>query len=177
MYLEIAHTLDTDFFLNAFQRFISRRGLPEKRWSDNGTNFIGADRELRQAIQSLGNIRVHEFMTHRCIEWQFNPPAASHMGRVWEHLLRSVRKVLTSFANQSTLTAETLHTFMCPVENTVNSRLLYTLSDDLRYVNSLTPNHLIQPRITKIMLFGTFDSKDMYVRHRWKQCQYLAYLF
>ena len=99
------------------------------------------------------------------------------MGGVWKRLIRSVRKVLTSVANQQTLTDEILYIFVCLTENIVNSRPLSTLSNDPRDVNLLTPNHLLQPCVMQIMPFGTFDSNDMYVRRRWKQCQYLANLF
>ncbi|ELU12962.1 hypothetical protein CAPTEDRAFT_201173 [Capitella teleta] len=34
------------------KRFIARRGVPEKVYSDNATNFHGAQEELKDAIQS-----------------------------------------------------------------------------------------------------------------------------
>jgi hypothetical protein len=46
VHIEVAHTLHTDSFINALQRFISRRGQPYEIRSDNGSNFVGAEREL-----------------------------------------------------------------------------------------------------------------------------------
>ncbi|KFD47057.1 hypothetical protein D918_09702 [Trichuris suis] len=46
MHLEMAYSLDTDSFLAAMFRFEQRRGTPAAYWSDNGKNFVGADREL-----------------------------------------------------------------------------------------------------------------------------------
>ena len=37
VHLEVANSLDTDWFINALRRFISRRGKPSKIISDNGT--------------------------------------------------------------------------------------------------------------------------------------------
>ena len=37
---------DTDSFINAFSRMVARRGTPAFVLSDNGTNFVGAEREL-----------------------------------------------------------------------------------------------------------------------------------
>jgi hypothetical protein len=68
VHIEVAHSLDTDSFLNAFQRFVSRRGIPRKLWSDNGTNFVGANKELQHAIRSLDNPRLHDFMICRNID-------------------------------------------------------------------------------------------------------------
>jgi len=50
MYTEVAHTLEADSFICAYQRFVSRRGKPKEILSDNGTNFTGAERELREVL-------------------------------------------------------------------------------------------------------------------------------
>ncbi|PIK59972.1 hypothetical protein BSL78_03127 [Apostichopus japonicus] len=61
VHIELADNLDTDSFLNALRRFISRRGTPAKILSDNGSNFKGGERELREAVQSLNNARTENF--------------------------------------------------------------------------------------------------------------------
>ena len=47
VHLEMAYALDTDSFLNAFYRMVNRRGLPKEMLSDNGGNFVGANKEFR----------------------------------------------------------------------------------------------------------------------------------
>ena len=59
VHLEIAFGLDTDSFLNAFYRMTSRRGLPEEMFSDNGTNFKGADRELKTLLSELDETKIN----------------------------------------------------------------------------------------------------------------------
>ena len=49
VHLELASDLSTDIFILALRRFIACRSKPKKILSGNGTNFIGADRDLRQA--------------------------------------------------------------------------------------------------------------------------------
>ena len=48
---EVAHSLATDSFLQALRRFIFRRGKPQQIYSDNGTNFVGAEKVLRDSLQ------------------------------------------------------------------------------------------------------------------------------
>lgn len=42
VHIEIVTDLSTAKFIEALRRFIARRGLPRKIYSDNGTNFVGA---------------------------------------------------------------------------------------------------------------------------------------
>jgi hypothetical protein len=48
VHLEMSYSLDTASFINAFTRMVSRRGTPVYAISDNGTNFVGAEREMRE---------------------------------------------------------------------------------------------------------------------------------
>ena len=48
--LKLHHRWTTDSFINALRRFTARRGQVRELRSDNGTDFVGAERELRKAI-------------------------------------------------------------------------------------------------------------------------------
>ena len=93
-HIEIADSLDTSSFINALRRFQARRGQVRYIRSDNGTNFVGAEHELRQALAGLNSDRVHNFLLKRGVEWVFNAPGASSHGGVWERQIRTTRKVL-----------------------------------------------------------------------------------
>ena len=144
VHLEVANSLDMDSFIYiALRRFISRRGKPSKIISDNGTNFKGAERELRHNLESLNQTRVTNFLIEQGNDWNFNTPAASHMGGAWERMVRSVRKILTSLLGQQIVCAEVLSTLMTEVEAILNARPLTQLSLDPNNNEPLTPNHLL----------------------------------
>ena len=177
VHIEVTFSLETDSFINALQRFISRRGQPHIIRSDNGTNLVGAERELKAAVKEWNSSKMQEFMRQEQIDWKFNPPTASHMGGVWERQIRTTRKILSALMNQQPLTDETLPTLMCIVENIINSRPISPVSDDPNDLEALTPNHLLQPRNDVKLPPGNFYQHDIYSRKRWRQVQYLANVF
>ena len=177
VHIEIAHSLDTDSFLGALQRFISRRGKPERLLSDNGTNFKGADRELRGEIEKWNKAKIEDSLLQQEIQWSFNPPGASHMGGVWERMIRTTRRILKVLTNEQLMKDETLSTLMAEVERIINDRPLTPPSSDPTDVEPLTPSKLLLLKQNPCLPPGVFDSKDQYVRRWYKQAQYLANVF
>jgi len=78
--MEMAHTLLTDFFIDVFRLFIGRRGEPKVVYSDNGTNFEGAERVLREELQRFNAHSIHSQLRQQGIAWHFNTPTANHIG-------------------------------------------------------------------------------------------------
>ena len=177
VHIDVADSLSTDSFINVLRRFIARRGQVRSLRSDRGTNFVGADRELREVIGHWNESQIDEAMLQRGIKWTFNPPHASHFGGVWERLIRTVRRVLDALLHQQQLTEDSLRTLLCEVEAVVNSRPLTSVSDDPRDMEPLTPNHLLHQRGGIVLPPGLFGEADGVSRKRWKQVQYLSDLF
>ena len=179
IHIEVANSLDTDSFINALRRFIARRGNIKSLKSDNGTNFVGAERELRQSVKEMDNDRIEAYLGKEQIQWSFNPPGASHMGGVWERQIRTVRKVL---AGMCTITAnlddEAFKTLICEVEAIVNSRPLTTVNDDHTDLTPLTPSMILTgKKQLNVPPPGNFQQADLYSRKRWRRVQYLANMF
>ena len=120
VHIEVVHSMDTESFINALRRFISRRGRPEEIRSDNGGNFVKGERELREALQQWNQAQIHDYLLQHDVKWIFNPPAASHHGGVWERCIRTVRKVMKALLKEQVLDDEGLFTLMCEVESIVN---------------------------------------------------------
>ena len=64
------------------------------------------------------------------IQWDFTPPASSHIDGVWERQIRTVRKVLNAILKEQTLDDELLSALFCEVATIINGRPLTTVSDD-----------------------------------------------
>ena len=82
VHLEMAYGLDTDSFLNAFYRFVNHRGHPDRLTSDNGTNFVGANRELQHIVMQLDKQRILRRTVHHGMKWNFNPLQLVHISVV-----------------------------------------------------------------------------------------------
>lgn len=178
-HLEVAHSLDTSSLIQALRRFIARRGSVKTIRSDNGTNLVGGEKELGQAIQDWNQEQVDDYLKQKGIKWIRNAPTASHFGGVWEREIRTIRKILSGLVKEQPmrLDDEAFRTLMCEVEFILNSRPLSPLSDDPDELDALTPNHLILGQAGSTLPPGLFDVNDGYSRRRWRQVQYLANLF
>ena len=131
VHIETADTLETDSFINALRRFVARRGPVREIRSDQGTNIVGAERELKKALDELDHSAIQrslsrDFNADWIIQWKQNPPAASHMGGVWERQIRSVRSTLSALMRNHghTLDDESFRTLLTEVECIINSRPL-----------------------------------------------------
>ncbi len=177
VHIEVADSLDTDSCINALRRFISRRGQVSVMRSDNGTNFVGAERELREALSNLNHSKIENAMLQKGIKWVFNSPAASHQGGVWERQIRTVRRILSALLKEQSTNEDSLHTVMCEVESIINNRPITSASDNPNDLEPLTPNHLLLLKTQPDLPPGLFKKEDQFARKRWKQVQYLADLF
>ncbi|XP_075163017.1 uncharacterized protein LOC142235640 [Haematobia irritans] len=93
IHLELCSNLSSDSFLAAFTCFVRRRGLPQKIMSDNGTNFVGAERSLRYEFSQFIKVAANDISakyTPHGFQWSFIPPNAPHMGG---HFLRGAALV------------------------------------------------------------------------------------
>ena len=177
VHLEVANSLDTDSCINCIRRLVARRGPVESILSDNGSNFVGANNELKEEIKRLETDGIETKAARIQIRWSFNTPLASHHGGVWESMIKQVRRILCGLMKESsrTLTEEELQTLFCEVESILNSRpLVPEQSDD---GDALTPNHLLFGRTSAELPPGLFQSTDSYVKRRWRYVQHLASQF
>ncbi|XP_077969292.1 uncharacterized protein LOC144423012 [Styela clava] len=176
VHIEIAKSLDTSSFINVFQRFINRRGRPRKMYSDNGTNFIGAERELREGIQNWNQNQISKVMQQQNIEWCFSVPLASHTNGAWERMIRSFRKLMRAIAGERLLDDDALHTFTTQCESILNGRPICPIGDSPDDLATLSPNMLLLGRPNPNLPPDQFMKADGY-KKSWRQVQLMTDCF
>ncbi|XP_062708649.1 uncharacterized protein LOC134288292 [Aedes albopictus] len=98
VHVEVAHSLSTPSCVKCVRRFVCRRGAPAEIYTDNGTNFLGAERLLREQLKLLHGDLAATF-TNTETKWHFIPPGAPHMGGAWERMVRSIKSAMESAYN------------------------------------------------------------------------------
>ena len=94
VHLEVLDDMSTDCFINSFRSFLAIRGPVKEVYSDQGTNFVGARNEFLKCISAVDNLDFKQFLKANQCKFKFNAPTASHMGGVWERMIRTIRDVL-----------------------------------------------------------------------------------
>ena len=139
----MAFALDSDSFLNAFYCMVNRRGIPQEMLSDNGTNFVGAKKELEELVRMLDQNKIRQSTANKGITWKFMPPIAPHFGGVHEVMIKSAKRAICAILNNSDVTDEELMTAFTGAESLINSRPLTYQSADPKDDAPLTPNHFL----------------------------------
>ncbi|XP_054266949.1 uncharacterized protein LOC128989110 [Macrosteles quadrilineatus] len=147
VHLEAVSSLSAKDFLASFSRFTARRGLPHDVYSDMGTNFVAAAKDLTEMHKLLSKSPVSEViqksLTDKGVQWHFNPPSAPHFGGIWEAAVKSAKYHLRRVIGIQIFTFEELSTLFAEVEAVMNSRPLSPLSPDPNENNVLTPGHFL----------------------------------
>ena len=145
VHLELATTYSTDGFLAAYKRFTGRRGICATLHSDCGTNFVGADKELKRlfsaTFKDFGALR--SLLATENTAWHFNPPGAPHFGGKWEAAVKSTKYHIRRVIGDSLLTYEEFSSLLVQIECVLNSRPLIALSEDPSDLSVLTPGHFL----------------------------------
>lgn len=146
IHLELVGDLTSDSFIGAFRRFVARRGRCSHLWSDQGRNFVGANKQLAEAFE-YANLELPghliEHLAKEGTQWHFIPPYSPNFGGLWEAGVKSIKyhlkRILTAH-----LTFEEMSTTLCDIEACVNSRPLVPIdTSDPDAPEPLTPGHFL----------------------------------
>ncbi|KAJ0169341.1 hypothetical protein K1T71_015225 [Dendrolimus kikuchii] len=159
LHLELASDMSTDVFILCLKRFISRRGKPTEIHCDNGRNFVGANNEISQFLNTC-NESISSYAANEGITFKFSPAYCPHWGGLWEAGVKAAKHHLYRILGNNHLTYEELSTLFAQIEAILNSRPLTPLSSDPSDLSPLTPGHfLIGKALTAIPAPSLLDVK------------------
>ncbi|XP_053686561.1 uncharacterized protein LOC128736105 [Sabethes cyaneus] len=177
IHIEIVHSLNTSSYILALQNFIARRGTPIEVFSDRGTNFVGAERELRDALRSIDHSKLMEEIVTPDTKWTFLPPSSPHMGGSWERLVKSVKKILYQIKLPRLPTDEVLRNKLLEIEKTINSRPLTYIPVEDGEKEALTPNHFLLGSSSGSKPLVPYNDSLATLTNSWRTSQIYANLF
>ena len=95
VHLEVVEDMTAEHFLEAFWRFIARRGKPIKIISDNATTFKAAKNTIDTAWNDIARDReVHSYLSKNRIEWKFIIELSPWMEGFYERLVGITKTAL-----------------------------------------------------------------------------------
>lgn len=126
VHIELVTDLTTEVFLNALKCFIGCRGVCSDIYSDNATNFVGANKKLHE-LQNLFHSNEHlnqmySALATEGIKWSFICPRSPHFGGLWEASVKSIKTYLYRVLGKAQLTYDELNTILIRIEAVLNSR-------------------------------------------------------
>jgi hypothetical protein len=171
VHLELAMGSSTGDFLNCLQRFTSRRGRFTDLYSDNGTNFHGAETELRRLVQDLDHEQLDQYAENGKFQFHFNPAHAPHMGALFESMIKSSKRAIRAVLRDQDVTDNELSTIFSGAEDILNSRPLTFQNNDPNDFTVLTPAMFLHGRMDGVVFPPGTEVLDYNPRQRWRMVQ------
>ncbi|XP_071827786.1 uncharacterized protein [Apostichopus japonicus] len=156
VHLDLATDASTMEFIQVLRRFLAFRGCPKVITSDNGKQFVGAQKELQEMIKGYDQKQLQEFCADKGVEWKFTTPLAPHQNGCAESLVKSCKFALKKAIGGQTLTPFELYTCLVEVSNLVNQRPIGRLPNDPDDGSYLCPNDMLLGRASTTVPQGPF---------------------
>ena len=182
VHLEMLPDMSTDAFQNAFTRFVRARGMCVSIISDQGSNFLGARKQMADTQALNVDVLSREF-EREGISWKLNPPKASHFSGAWEIKIASVRRCLEAallLVSNRGLSRDEFTTLLAESSAIVNNTPLYAPSADPNDPLPITPAMLLtlkdNPCPPPLESYSESDILQ-YGAKRYRRVQYLSCQF
>ena len=146
IHCELAVDASAMELMQVLRRFFSYRGYPKLILSDNGTQMVGAENELRQMIKGWDVTQLKEFCADRSMKWQFITPLAPHQNGCTEAMVKTVKKAIKKAIGDAILAPFELYTCLLEIANLVNQRPIGRIPTDPDDGKYLCPNDILLGR-------------------------------
>ena len=137
--------MTTSAVINALIRMNSQFPSLKNLFSDQGSNFKGADREINEEIKSWDKAHVNTELEKLGLTWHFGPADCGSAGGAWERLIGLTKKLIRSVVGTENLDHDEFETVIAGAMGIMNRRPLVRASADLNDPIVLTPSHFLYP--------------------------------
>lgn len=137
VHLEVVRNVSTADVWHSLVMLFSRRGVPEVIYSDNGTSFARASKDIGAFLEAVREAFVNLALPPT-ITWKFNTPVAPWQGGFFERLVGHVKACLPDLTRIKSPTDDEFRLWVTCAEAIVNSRPIGFNDDG----DVLTPGHL-----------------------------------
>ena len=149
VHFELAVDCSTMEFLQVLRtRFFAIRGTPAVMICDNGTRFVGAEKELKEMVKGWKLEELREFCAGKDMEWRFTTPKAPHHNGCAEALVKTCKKALKKAIGNQVLSPFEVYTYLLEAANLVNSRPIGRAPNDPDDGTYISPNDILLGRST-----------------------------
>jgi hypothetical protein len=156
------------------RRLIADRDRPVTIYSDNGTNFLSADKELQEGVKNLNSRLVADEVIDQGISWSTSPPTGAHFNIVTERLVASAKTALCAVLNGRAVNDEVLLTVLKEVASLLNTRPITHVSTDPFEPEPLTLNNFILGCHHPHLPPNVEDAFHGASRKHWEQAQFIV---
>jgi len=173
--LELMLDQSTLEFMNSFRIMCSRRGNPTTIYSDNGSYFTLANKELRLLYKTINWAKVNDDSLKHNITWIFSAPSQPWAQACAERLVASVKKPLKTIIGTAKLTLRQLQVVIAEIEMVINSRPLTVVSPES--LIPISPNELIFGRKLVNLPMQPKTDSEMKLIDLWKKRKTIMFAF
>uniref|UniRef100_A0AC35EQK9 Integrase catalytic domain-containing protein n=1 Tax=Panagrolaimus sp. PS1159 TaxID=55785 RepID=A0AC35EQK9_9BILA len=159
IHLEPVTSLNSEDFLFAFRRFVSRRGVPCYILSDNAKQF----KTTATTLDELWNATIKDdntvkYCNENLIVWDYITERAPWKGGLYERMVGLVKNALKQTIGRRFINFVEFWTFLCEVEATINSRPLTYIHAKEPFV--IRPIDFISPGIQMELPTVSVDNEN-----------------
>jgi hypothetical protein len=173
VHLELINEMSTDKMLMAIRRMMLSKGKIQHLYSDNGTNFIGSNNQLKRDQKEIEAEMSKAVADDLNITWHFLAAFQPWSGGAWERLVQSVKQVMKFCLDEQTPEEDVLRNAFAEAEFLINNRPLTHTPVDPDDEKPITPNSIMFGDRVPSKFTTTFDETAQFSRSRRQRAESL----
>ena len=178
VHLEVVRDLSTEGLLAALHCFVARRGCPSTLAADNGSNFIGTQKELTHLYNLINTPKMQNDVDRYCtahhIQWTHIPTHSSHFRDLWDAAVKSMKQLFTKTVGPHNYLWMICTSLLLRSRHFSIADLLLHWTPHPTMVEVLTPGHFLIGHALRSIPVTNHSNRKFSCLTRWNLCQCLA---